>query len=174
MRIVCIHWEVKNEAYNKKDAHEWFMNKGKDFTVVCDLANLDPDRVHARYKWCLENKVIVFTEIQCYWIEYKNEYKNYRAVGILKRQRGIKEILIDQIRFKLKLKDKRKMKLKILKALEDKYYAKISSSRGNLEIYLTKSVGIGEHPQHIDEADKLVDIIAQNEEKLGVIQRLKQ
>tara|TARA_R100001015_G_C4485551_1_gene64706 strand:- start:229 stop:429 length:201 start_codon:yes stop_codon:yes gene_type:complete len=66
------------------------------------------------------------------------------------------------------------MKLKILKALEDKYYAAISSAEATLEIYLTKSVGIGEHPQHLDEADKLVDTIAQNEEKLGVIQRLKQ
>jgi|TARA_A100001391_G_scaffold175504_1_gene138351 hypothetical protein len=66
------------------------------------------------------------------------------------------------------------MKLKILKALEDKYYAKISEAEATLEIYLTKSVGIGEHPQHIEEADKLVDSIAQNEEKLGVIHRLKQ
>ena len=62
----------------------------------------------------------------------------------------------------------------ILKALEDKYHAKISEAEATLEIYLTKSVGIGEHPQHIDEADKLVDTIAQNEEKLGVIHRLKQ
>jgi|TARA_B100000424_G_C22636356_1_gene352156 hypothetical protein len=66
------------------------------------------------------------------------------------------------------------MKLKILKALEDKYYAKISEAEATLEIYLTKSVGIGEHPQHVEEADKLVDTIAQNEEKLDVIHRLKQ
>ena len=66
------------------------------------------------------------------------------------------------------------MKLKILKALEDKYYAKISEAEATLDIYLTKSVGIGEHPQHVEELDKQVDIIAQNEEKLGVIQRLKQ
>ena len=66
------------------------------------------------------------------------------------------------------------MKLKILKALEDKYYAKISEAEATLDIYLTKSVGIGEHPQHIEGADKLVDSIAQNEEKLGVIHRLKQ
>ena len=66
------------------------------------------------------------------------------------------------------------MKLKILKALEDKYYAKISEAEATLDIYLTKSVGIGEHPQHIEEGDKLVDSIAQNEEKLGVIHRLKQ
>ena len=55
----------KNEAYNKKEAHEWFMSKSNDFRYVCDLANLDPERVHSRYKWCLDNKVIVFTEVQC-------------------------------------------------------------------------------------------------------------
>jgi|TARA_R100001509_G_scaffold82691_2_gene46597 hypothetical protein len=66
------------------------------------------------------------------------------------------------------------MRLKLLKALEDKYHSKISEAEATIEIYLTKSVGIGEHPQHVDELDKQVDIIAQNEEKLGVIHRLKQ
>jgi hypothetical protein len=97
----------KNEAYNKKDAHEWFMGNGSDFKYICDLANLDPDHVHNRYKWCLDNKVIVFTEIQCYWIEYKNEYKKYRSVDSKEERRSIKN-RIDQIRFKLQLKDKKK------------------------------------------------------------------
>jgi len=66
------------------------------------------------------------------------------------------------------------MKRKLLKALEDRYHSKISEAEATIEIYLTKSVGIGEHPQHVEELDKQVDIIAQNEEKLGVIQRLKQ
>ncbi|MAL46020.1 hypothetical protein [Hyphomonas sp.] len=66
------------------------------------------------------------------------------------------------------------MRLKLLKALEDKYHSKISEAEATIEIYLTKSVGIGEHPQHVEELDKQVDIIAQNEEKLGVIHRLKQ
>jgi|TARA_E500000318_G_scaffold53827_2_gene50095 hypothetical protein len=62
---------------------------------------------------------------------------------------------------------------KIVKALEDRYHAKISEAEATIEIYLTKSVGIGEHPQHVDEVDKLVDTIAQNEEKLAIIQKLK-
>jgi|TARA_Y100001972_G_C7517648_1_gene261260 hypothetical protein len=66
------------------------------------------------------------------------------------------------------------MKMKILKALEDKYHANISEAEATLEIYLTKSVGIGEHPQHINECDKLLDKITHNEEKLGLVQRLKQ
>ena len=97
----------KNEAYNKKAAHEWFMGNGSDFRRICYLANLDRDHVRSRYKWCLNNKVIVFTEIQCYWIEYKNEYKKYRAVDTKEERRSIKD-RIDQIRFKLKLKDKKK------------------------------------------------------------------
>ena len=62
---------------------------------------------------------------------------------------------------------------KIVKALEDRYHAKISEAEATIEIYLTKSVGIGEHPQHVDEVDKLVDTIAQAEEKLEIIQKLK-
>ena len=58
------------------------------------------------------------------------------------------------------------MKLKILKALEDKYHAKISEAEATLDIYLTKSVGIGEHPQHLIEIDKLLGKIGHAKEKL--------
>tara|TARA_R100000664_G_scaffold18492_1_gene27557 strand:- start:1282 stop:1488 length:207 start_codon:yes stop_codon:yes gene_type:complete len=61
----------------------------------------------------------------------------------------------------------------IIKALEDKYNAEVSQAHATIEIYLSKSVGIGEHPQHIEEVDKLIDKIAQAEEKLGVLQRFK-
>jgi methylaspartate ammonia-lyase len=61
----------------------------------------------------------------------------------------------------------------ILQALEDKYNAQISEAEATLKIYLEKPVGIGEHPQHIEEADKLVDKIAQAEEKIKVIQEFK-
>ena len=61
----------------------------------------------------------------------------------------------------------------ILQALEDKYNAQISEAEATLKIYLEKPVGIGEHPQHIEEADKLIDKIAQAEEKIKVIQSFK-
>ena len=35
---------------------------------------------------------------------------------------------------------------KILDALVDRYKAQISEAKATLEIYLNKSVGIGEHP----------------------------
>ena len=48
----------------------------------------------------------------------------------------------------------------IIQALEDRYNAQISEADATLKIYLENSVGIGEHPQHIDEVDKLIEKIA--------------
>jgi len=61
----------------------------------------------------------------------------------------------------------------ILDALEDRYHAQISESEATIKIYLEKPVGIGEHPQHLDEIDKLVDKIAQAEEKLEILRTLR-
>jgi hypothetical protein len=93
----------KNEAYHKKDAHEWFINRNKDFEEICYMAGLEPDMVHTRYKWCLKEKIIVFTEVQRYWIEYKNEYANYRACDSKEERRSVKK-RIDMITAKLKQK----------------------------------------------------------------------
>ena len=48
------------------------------------------------------------------------------------------------------------MKKAILDALEARYEAQISEADATVKIYLENSVGIGEHPQHIDEVDKLI------------------
>ena len=93
----------KNEAYYKKDAHEWFLTKGKDFEDICYYAGLDPDMVHNRYKKCLDEKIIVFTEVQRFWIEYKNEYANYRAADSKEERRSVKK-RIDMIKKKLDFK----------------------------------------------------------------------
>ena len=65
------------------------------------------------------------------------------------------------------------MRQVILDALEDRYNAQISEADATLKIYLEHSVGIGEHPQHIDEVDKLIEKIANAEEKLKTLQELK-
>ena len=57
----------------------------------------------------------------------------------------------------------------LLKALTDRYKAKISEADATVKIYLEKPVAIGEHPQHVNELDKLIDVIAQNEEKLKIL-----
>ena len=56
------------------------------------------------------------------------------------------------------------MKEAILTALEDRYNAQISEADATLKIYLENSVGIGEHPQHIEEVDKQIEKIATAEE----------
>ena len=61
----------------------------------------------------------------------------------------------------------------ILDALEDRYNAQISEAEATLKIYLEKPVAIGEHPQHIEEADKLVEKISQAEEKIRILQEFK-
>ena len=66
------------------------------------------------------------------------------------------------------------LKRAILQALEDKYNAEISEADATLKIYFEHSVGIGEHPQQIEECDKLVAKIAEAEDKLGILQEFKQ
>ena len=61
----------------------------------------------------------------------------------------------------------------ILNALVDRYNAQISEAKAILEIYLNKSVGIGEHPQHLDEVDKLIVKIATAKENLMVIEKIR-
>ena len=61
----------------------------------------------------------------------------------------------------------------IIDALEDRYNAQISEAEATLKIYLEKPVAIGEHPQHIDEADKLIEKIANAEEKIKILQEFK-
>jgi len=61
----------------------------------------------------------------------------------------------------------------ILQALEDRYNAQISEAEATLKIYLEKPVAIGEHPQHVDETDKLIEKIANAEEKLEVLKEFK-
>ena len=45
----------------------------------------------------------------------------------------------------------------MLDALRLRYEADYKQSKITLDIYLKNAVGIGEHPQHFEEMDKLVD-----------------
>ena len=65
------------------------------------------------------------------------------------------------------------LKHAILQALENRYNAQISEAEATLKIYLEKPVAIGEHPQHVDEADRLIEKIANAEEKLEVLKEFK-
>lgn len=61
--------------------------------------------------------------------------------------------------------------MEMLNALKKRYEAQIAEAVATIGIYLDHSVGIGEHPQHIEELDKLVGKIAEAEDKLKVIER---
>tara|TARA_B100000035_G_C20799086_1_gene464644 strand:+ start:458 stop:661 length:204 start_codon:yes stop_codon:yes gene_type:complete len=61
------------------------------------------------------------------------------------------------------------MKRPLLEALRARYEAEIAEADATIKIYLTNSVGIGEHPQFIDELDKQVTRIADAEEKIRVL-----
>jgi hypothetical protein len=63
------------------------------------------------------------------------------------------------------------MQLEKLEALKKRYEAQVAESLATLNIYLTNSVGIGEHPQHLDEMNKLLQVIVDAEEKIKVIER---
>ena len=57
----------------------------------------------------------------------------------------------------------------MIKALRKRYEAVIEEAKATAEIYLERPVGIGEHPQFIQELDKLMSKIAEAEDKLTVI-----
>jgi hypothetical protein len=65
------------------------------------------------------------------------------------------------------------MKKAILEALEKRYEAQIAEADATIKIYFENSVGIGEHPQHVDEVDKLIEKIATAEEKLQVLKEFE-
>jgi hypothetical protein len=65
------------------------------------------------------------------------------------------------------------MRKAMLEALEKKYEAEIAQADATIQIYLENSVGIGEHPQHIDEIDKQLSKIVEAEEKQNALQAFK-
>ena len=56
-------------------------------------------------------------------------------------------------------------------ALRKRYEADISVAKVTIEIYLNKSVGIGEHPQFVHEIDKQLEAISCACDKIKVIDK---
>ena len=65
------------------------------------------------------------------------------------------------------------MRRAILEALRTRYEAEIAEADATINIYLENSVGIGEHPQHIEEVNKLVEKIANAKEKIDVLEEFE-
>ena len=61
----------------------------------------------------------------------------------------------------------------ILDALEKKYESDISKADATIKVYLENPVGIGEHPQIVDEVDKQISSICKAKEKLEELKNFK-
>ena len=63
------------------------------------------------------------------------------------------------------------MRRAILEALRLKYEAEIAEADATANIYLDNSVGIGEHPQHIEEMDKLIASMVDAHDKFTLLEK---
>lgn len=57
----------------------------------------------------------------------------------------------------------------LAQSLEQKYKAEIMGAKSTMLIYFTNPVGIGEHPQHLQEMDKQLEVIATAQDKLDAL-----
>ena len=58
-----------------------------------------------------------------------------------------------------------------LSALKNVAYGEIDKARVNVEVYLHNPVGIGEHPDVLAAIQEQLDVIAENEERLQVLNK---
>jgi hypothetical protein len=66
----------------------------------------------------------------------------------------------------------RNMSLMILEALAAKYEADMQRLQVNINNYFSNSVGVAEHPDIVEEVDKLIEQVATAEEKLKIVNEI--
>jgi hypothetical protein len=59
-----------------------------------------------------------------------------------------------------------KIREKMFDALLKKYESEVAEAEATLMVYMENSVGIGEHPQHLEEMDKFVEQLSNSSDKL--------
>jgi len=59
----------------------------------------------------------------------------------------------------------------LLKALLEKLRGEIAVAKANVEVYSINPAGIGEHPDLVTAIESQVEIIAEAEDKINVIQK---
>ena len=57
----------------------------------------------------------------------------------------------------------------LIDGLEQLYRGNIAAAKANVKVYLTNPMGIGEHPDIIQSIDTQIQIIANNQEKLDIL-----
>jgi methylaspartate ammonia-lyase len=62
-----------------------------------------------------------------------------------------------------------KISSKLFQAMEAKYIAEIMDARARISIYFESPVAIGEHPQHTEELDTLIEQLANASDKLEIL-----
>ena len=65
-----------------------------------------------------------------------------------------------------------KIQKKMIEALILKYQSEMAEAEATLMIYFSNPVGIGEHPQHLEEMDKFVEQLANAKDKLETLKEL--
>jgi methylaspartate ammonia-lyase len=62
-----------------------------------------------------------------------------------------------------------KIRKLMYESLTKKYESEIAESEATLMVYMENPVGIGEHPQHLEEMDKFVEKLANAKDKLETL-----
>tara|TARA_Y100000389_G_scaffold124595_1_gene121983 strand:+ start:317 stop:559 length:243 start_codon:yes stop_codon:yes gene_type:complete len=55
------------------------------------------------------------------------------------------------------------------RALEAQFNSELLNAKSSMLVYFNNAVGIGEHPQHLEEMDKLIDQMATAQDKLEIL-----
>tara|TARA_B100000424_G_scaffold251593_1_gene227218 strand:+ start:506 stop:706 length:201 start_codon:yes stop_codon:yes gene_type:complete len=61
----------------------------------------------------------------------------------------------------------------MINAMRARYEADIAEADATINIYLNNPVGIGEHPQHLEEVDKLLAKIAEAKDKMEALKEFE-
>jgi len=64
------------------------------------------------------------------------------------------------------IKKNMKIRERMFDALLKKYESEVAEAEATLMVYMENPVGIGEHPQHLEEMDKFVEQLANSSDKL--------
>tara|TARA_Y100000385_G_scaffold179926_1_gene185839 strand:+ start:442 stop:684 length:243 start_codon:yes stop_codon:yes gene_type:complete len=61
---------------------------------------------------------------------------------------------------------------RFIRALEAKYQAKVEEALATIDLYMSKSVGIGEHPDITEVLDNYISMLDDNQSKLETLRSL--
>jgi methylaspartate ammonia-lyase len=69
------------------------------------------------------------------------------------------------------MSNQEKISKKFYEALMSKYASEMNEAEATLLVYFNNPVGIGEHPQHLEEMDKMVEKLANAKDKSEALQQ---